>query len=80
MKTDFSRVTIDIPKADHKRLKAQAAIMGKSMKDIILEGINIVLCNNIPNAETRKVIEEIEKGKGLKKSKSLDDLFDKLGI
>lgn len=80
MKTDISRITIDIPKADHKKLKAQAALLGKSMKDIVLEGINTALCNNIPNAETRKVIEEIEKGKGLLKSKNLEDLFKKLDI
>jgi hypothetical protein len=80
MKIETSRITIDIPKAQHKMLKAKAAMLGKSMREIVLEGINTALCNNIPNAETQKVIDEIEKGKGLKKAKNLDDLFEKLGI
>lgn len=80
MKSDFSRITVDIPKADHKMLKAKAAILGKSIKDVVLEGIHIALCNNTPNAETRTIIEEIEAEKGLKKAKDLDDLFEQLGI
>lgn len=54
--------------------------LSKNMKIVIPENINTAPCNNIPNAETQKVIAEIEEGKGLKKAKSLDDLFEKLGI
>ncbi len=34
----------------------------------------------IPNAETRKVLEETDKGIELIKSKNIDDLFNELGI
>lgn len=34
----------------------------------------------IPNAETRSVFEETDKGLGLIKCKDIDDLFHKLGI
>jgi DNA-damage-inducible protein J len=34
----------------------------------------------IPNAATRKALEESDKGIGLVKCKNIDDLFDKLGM
>lgn len=41
---------------------------------------NKIQCNNVPNAETRKAIEDIEAGIGLIRSESLEDLFKELGI
>ena len=35
-----SRLTIDIPKEDHKNLKAACARMGKSIKDFAIENIH----------------------------------------
>jgi len=34
--------------------------------------------NHIPNAETRKAIEEADKGIGLRKFKNLDDFFKEI--
>lgn len=34
-KDHMSRMTIDVPVEDHKRLKALAAILGKSMREIV---------------------------------------------
>lgn len=34
----------------------------------------------LPNAETRKILEETDKDIGLIEAKDMDDLFDKLGI
>lgn len=34
----------------------------------------------IPNAETQKVLEETDKGEGLKKAKSVKDMFDQIGV
>jgi len=34
----------------------------------------------IPNAKTRRILDETDKGIGLVKSKNIDDLFDELGI
>ena len=36
-KTHLSRMTIDIPEEDHKRLKALAAVLGKSMREIVAD-------------------------------------------
>lgn len=37
IKKDLSRITIDIPKVDHKKLKVMAASLGKSMREVIQE-------------------------------------------
>jgi predicted DNA-binding protein len=74
-------MTLDIPAEDHKRLKALAAVLGKSMREIVAEWIHGNLYSeNTPNAETMKAIESIEKGKDLIVSKDAEDFFRKLGI
>ena len=71
-------MTIDIPAEDHKRLKALAAVLGKSMREIVADWIHGNLYSeNTPNAETLKAIE---RGKDLIESKDAQDLFRRLGI
>jgi len=38
---DLLRITLDIPKKIHRQLKARAAILGKSMRTIILEALEL---------------------------------------
>ena len=79
--SDLFRMTIDIPAEDHKRLKALAAVLGKSMREIISDWIHGNLYSeNVLNAKTLKVMSDIEKGKNLIESKDIQDLFRKLGI
>ncbi len=80
-KSNLSRMTIDLPIEDHKRLKALAAVLGKSMREIVADWIHGNLYSeNVPNAETLRAIENIEKGKDLIESKDAEDLFRRLGI
>lgn len=80
-RADLSRITIDIPKESHKRLKAMAAILGKSMREIVIESIEKNLYNpKIPNKQTLRAIKAVENKKGLVKAKNAADLFKKLGI
>lgn len=80
-KNHMSRMTIDIPEEDHKRLKALAAVLGKSMREIVNEWIHEHLySSNSPNAETLDAIKQIERGENLIESDNMDDLFKKLGI
>jgi antitoxin component of RelBE/YafQ-DinJ toxin-antitoxin module len=80
-KKELSRITIDIPKVDHKKLKAIAAVLGKTMREIIIESIEEHLHSiKIPNKKTLKAIADIEAGKGLTRTKNAKDLFKKLGI
>lgn len=80
-KKELSRITIDIPVSDHKKLKALAAVLGKSMRDIVIDSISNHL-NTIkkPNKETLEAIANIESGKNIVKAKDIQDLFNKLGI
>ena len=81
IKKDVSRITIDIPMADHKRLKAMAAMLGKSMREIVVTSIEEHLHKvKIPNKKTLEAIANIEEGKNLVKAKDAEDLFKKLGI
>ena len=80
-RTNLSRITIDIPKESHTRLKAMAAILGKSMREIVIESIEKNLSDpKKPNKQTLRAIKAVENKKGLVKAKSADDLFKKLGI
>lgn len=88
-KNSLSRITIDIPKIDHKKLKAMAAITGKSMRTLVIELIESGLAeykieecpyDHTPNKKTIQAIENTKKGKNLKKFKNVDDLFKKLGL
>ena len=64
-----------------KRLKALAAILGKSMREIVSDWIHGNLYSkNVLNATTLKAIENIEKEKDLVESKDAQDMFRKLGI
>jgi hypothetical protein len=80
-KSHLFRMTIDIPADDHKRLKALAAVLGKSMREIVSEWIHGNLRGGKkPNAATMKAIKNIENGKNLIQAKDTEDLFRKLGI
>jgi predicted DNA-binding protein len=39
VRSDVSRMTIDIPKKSHKQLKALSVVLGKSMREIVIESI-----------------------------------------
>ena len=81
-----TRVTVDIPTTDHKKLKMLAAFHGKSMREIFVELIEHGLehyqeCpeNHEPNKITRKALEGVKTKKGLKKAETVEELFKKLG-
>lgn len=81
-----TRVTVDIPTTDHKRLKMLAAFHGKTMREIFVELIEQGLeqypeCaqSHAPNEITKKAIENARAKKGLKKAASVEELFKKLG-
>lgn len=73
------------------KTKADAERVLRKLGLTISEAINLLLVQiklkkelpfrvNIPNAETRKVLEETDKGIGLIECKDADDLFGQLGI
>ncbi len=88
MKNETSRMTIDMPASTHKKFKQLAARQGSTMRQMLVDFINAQIeqesreCpyDHIPNAETRKAMENTDKGKGLVRCKDAKDLFKKLGI
>ena len=80
-KNNLSRMTIDIPEEDHKRLKALAAVLRTSMRKIIIDWIHENLySSNTPNAKTLKAIKQVEDGENLIEGDNMEDLFRKMGI
>ncbi len=80
-KGNLSRITIDLPVESHRKLKAAAAILGKSMRKIVIESLEKHLEHSrVFNKETLRTINNIEKKRGLVKAKNAVDLFKKLGI
>lgn len=76
-----ARMTIDMPVEEHKRLKAMAAFMGMTLKDLVLNCLrDHLLSDNEPNDETLKAFKETEAGKGLVSCKDFHDFIDKLGL
>lgn len=80
-RSHMSRMTLDISEKDHKRLKALAAVLGKSMREIVANWIHEHLYSaNMPNNETLRAIKSVERGENLIEADDAEDLFRKLGI
>lgn len=78
---EHSRMTIDMPFEEHKRLKAMAAFMGVSLKDLVLNCLrDHLLSENEPNDETVIAFKETDEGKGLVHCRDFTDFIDKLGL
>lgn len=79
MPAKTSRLTIDLSPAQHRRLKMAATMMGTSMKDIVILGVDAFL-HQKPNKATLKAMKQSETGKGLKKFANMDEFLKNLGI
>lgn len=87
-KAELSRITIDIPKTSHKKLKAMAALQGVSMREVINNLIDQQILGDsaecphghIPNKKTTKVLKNIKEGKNLVKAENVQELLKKLGL
>ena len=83
-RNEFSRIIIEMPKEQHRKLKARAAMLGKSMKDIILESLQAteecLQNDHYPNKTTIKAIENAKKGKELFEVHDLEGFKKKLGL
>lgn len=69
---DLSRIIIELPKAQHRKLKSYAATHGKSMRQIILEALeaqDIPLTNK---TKTKKPTKNLKKLKSTYKTIKVD--------
>lgn len=84
-KNELARLTADIPKEYHTKIKSIALLTGKTIREILMEvidsiDIKCIESDHIPNEETRKIFEEIKKGKNLIRGKKAEALTKKLGL
>ena len=79
MTARVARLTIGLSKSEHKRLKTAASLMGTTMKDLVLISVDNFL-HGKPNKVTLKAMKQSENGKGLRKFRNMDELFQDLGI
>jgi hypothetical protein len=80
MSTKTTRMSIDVPLKDHKRIKVLAAAEGSTLREFVIECIHErIYPERHPNIKTRKAMSEARKGK-TKKAKDFDDLCNQLGI
>lgn len=82
---NLTRLTADVPKKYHTKLKSIALVTGKTIREILMDAIDsidmeCIKSEHIPNKETLKSIHNIEQGKNLTEIDDLRDLFKKLGI
>ena len=80
--SDHARMTLDLPVQEHKKLKAMAAFMGVSLKELVLTCVreNLLGSVNKPNEETIKAFKETDEKKGLVHCDDFDDFVAKLGL
>lgn len=80
MSLKTTRMSIDVPFKDHKRIKVLAAAEGTTLREFVIECIHErIYPDKHPNQKTRKAMEEARKGKTVK-AKNFDDLCEQLGI
>lgn len=82
---DLSRLTSDIPKQYHVKIKSIALLTGKTIREVLMEAIDAIdieciTSDHVPNKETRTVLEEIKKGKNIIRGKAAAKITKKLGL
>lgn len=75
-----TRMSIDVPLRDHKRIKVLASAEGLSIREFVVGCISEkIYPEKHPNKKTRKAMEDARKGKTTK-VKNFDDLCKQLGL
>jgi len=78
---DTTRLSIEIPARDHKKLKIMANANGLTLKDFVLIALNPILHpSKKPNKTTRKVMEETDRGEGLISCDNMEDFWEQMGL
>ena len=71
------RITLDVPAAQHKKIKMIASMMDLSIKELMLMSFEEFMHKKY-NKVTEKAIKQTLEGKGIKRFKTLDDLIEDL--
>lgn len=80
MSTNTTRMSIDIPIKDHKRLKMMATALGLTLREFVVDCIHEkIYPPKTPNKKTRQAMSQA-RSKKTAKAKDFDDLCNKLGL
>lgn len=86
-KPEQSRVSVNLPKEFHRRVKSYAALRGKTMQALVMEALGRSMeehsdepCKHShePNERLEKILKNIDEGKNLIEYENIDDLFKDL--
>ncbi len=81
MATNTTRLSVEIPKKDHRKLKILADANGLTLKEFVLSALEPILYpNKKPNKTTQKAIEDTESGIGLTTYENIEQMWDVLGL
>jgi len=80
MSARTTRMSIDVPLKDHKRIKILAAAEGATLREFVIECIHErIYPEKRANKKTCKAMEDARKGKTVK-AEDFEDLCKQLGI
>jgi hypothetical protein len=77
MKPERVRTTVDIPASLYRRLKAQAAAQGRSVRDLILSGVKITLLEG-KRPRTKRVSFPLIVSEGPKVDLSNEQIYERI--
>jgi hypothetical protein len=82
---DLSRLTSDIPKDYHLKIKSIALLTGKTIREVLMDAIDAIdieciTSTHVPNKETRKVLDEIKEGKNTLNTNEADKVTKKFKL
>ena len=80
MAVSTTRVTLDIPKDMHRKVKAIAALLGVSLKDFILDCVEEKAFKKEPKASLKKALRDAYEEKDLISYDSLEEFAKKHNI
>ncbi len=66
MTTKTSRLTISLPKSEHRRLKMAASMMDTTVKNLVVMSVDEFM-HKKPNKLTVRAIKQSEEGKNIQK-------------
>ena len=76
-----ARLSVEISRKEHKKLKIFADANGLTLRELILISLDPILHpKKEPNKSTLKTIKDTEKGIGLKTYENVDQMWEALGL
>jgi hypothetical protein len=75
MKRDSVRTTVDIPAPLYRKLKAQAAARGSSVRELVLAGVRVILLDG-QRPQPRKIQFPLIRSKGPKVNLTNEQIYE----